>query len=201
MQPKTRTEVETHPTFQVVETRASDSGSITVAGYAAVFDEVTTIGDCFEEVVAPGAFARSLKESDVLAFLDHDSGRVLGRKSSGTLRLREDEKGLAVEIDLPDTTDGRDAKALIERGDISGMSFGFWIKGYEWDESGDLPRRTILDVELIEVSIVSMPQYQGTSIALRSLDVFREKARSEKNFMAVRRRLAMKIDLDQRVRR
>lgn len=182
-----------------VETRSEDGGSMAVAGYAAVFNQEARIGDWFREVIAPGAFRSSLDGRDVRAFFDHDPGRILGRSSSGTLRLREDDKGLAVEIDLPDTTDGRDVRALIERGDVSGMSFGFAVTRQEWDETGEIPLRTIRDLDLVEVSIVSMPAYGGTSIALRSLDAARghEKTR---NFNAAQRRLRMKLNLDLRVR-
>lgn len=146
----------------------------TVTGYAAVFGEVTQIGNWFSEVIQRGAFAESLKNSDVRAYFDHDRGRVLGRSTSGTLRLSEDTQGLAVEIDLPDTSDGRDVEELIKRGDISGMSFGFRVTKEQWDETQDPPLRTILAVDLREVSIVSEPAYDGTSIALRSRDECRK---------------------------
>lgn len=172
---------------------------MTVAGYAAVFGETTDIGGYFREVIARGAFAETLQTADVLAYFDHDSGRVLGRSSAGTLRLVEDSKGLAVEIDLPDTSDGRDVRTLIERGDIKGMSFGFMVTRQEWDETGAIPTRTIKEVVLREVSIVSEPAYDGTSIALRSLDEAR-RDRRHSNFSAAARRVGMKVTLDLRSR-
>lgn len=183
-----------------VEHRADADGKVTVAGYAAVFGEAADIGGYFREVIARGAFTNTLRTADVRAYFDHDRGRVLGRTSSGTLRLAEDQKGLAVEIDLPDTSDGRDVKALIERGDISGMSFGFSVLKQEWDETVDPPTRTILEVELREVSIVSEPAYDGTSIALRSLDEAR-KERRQQNFVAASHRIAeRKAKSEQRFR-
>jgi len=173
-----------------VEHRADDSGKVTVAGYAAVFGEVADIGGWFHEVVARGAFANTLKTADVRAYFDHDTGRVLGRLSAGTLRLEEDDKGLRVEIDLPDTSDGRDVKALVERGDVSGMSFRFETVRQEWDETVDPPKRTLLEVRLGEVSIVSEPAYDGTSIALRSLDAARKEVRRQHNAAAFARRKA-----------
>lgn len=181
-----------------VECRASGD-LVTVAGYAAVFGETVDIGGYFREVIARGAFTETMKTADVRAYFDHDPGRVLGRKSSGTLRLMEDSKGLAVEIDLPDTSDGRDVQALIKRGDISGMSFGFMVTRQEWDETVNPPTRTILSVELREVSIVSEPAYDGTSIALRSLDAARG-TRRQQNFNAAALRRRLKTDLDLRVR-
>jgi len=169
--------------------RRADGTKITVAGYAAVFGEIADINGYFEEVIARGAFTETLKVADVRAYFDHDRGRVLGRSSAGTLRLKEDSKGLFAEIDLPDTSDGRDVATLIERGDISGMSFGFRMVRHEWDETKDPWKRTILEVELMEVSIVSEPAYEGTSIALRSLDEAR-KERRQQNFTAASARIA-----------
>lgn len=174
----------------LVEHRADDAGKVTVTGYVAVFGDTADIGGYFREIIARGAFTNTLRSADVRAYFDHDRGRVLGRTSSGTLRLREDTKGLHVEIDLPDTSDGRDVKALIERGDISGMSFGFSVLRQEWDETVDPPTRTILEVELREVSIVSEPAYDGTSIALRSLDEARKEHRRQHNTAAFARRKA-----------
>jgi len=173
-----------------VEYRADANGKMTVAGYAAVFGEVADIGGWFKEVVARGAFTNSLRTADVRAYFDHDTGRVLGRSSAGTLRLQEDDKGLRVEIDLPDTTDGRDVKTLVERGDVSGMSFRFEAVRQEWDETIDPPKRTLLEVRLGEVSIVSEPAYEGTSIALRSLDAMRKETRRQHNAAAFARRKA-----------
>ncbi|QFT00494.1 Caudovirus prohead protease [Labrenzia sp. THAF191b] len=192
-------DTETRCVVRAVEARAADDGRMTVAGYAAVFNRDADIGGCFIETLLPGAFARSISEKDVLAFFNHDRGRVLGRKSAGTLRLREDSKGLAVEIDLPDTSDGRDVKALVERGDLSGMSFGFHVTKEQWDDNGDVPKRTVMEVELIEVSAVSLPAYDGTSLAMRSLEAARADRR-QKNFSAAQRRLRMKVNLDARVR-
>lgn len=197
----TKPEAEKRSIILPVERRASDDGKSTVGGYAAVFGEVTSIGGYFDEVLARGAFTKTLQTADVLAYFDHDRGRILGRSTSGTLRLTEDAKGLAVEIDLPDTSDGRDVRTLIERGDIRGMSFGFRVTREEWDETGATPKRTIHEVELREVSIVSEPAYDGTSIAMRSLDEARKERRS-KNFTAAERRIsARRASAEARFRR
>jgi len=176
------------------EVRATNSGKVAV-GYAALFNSKTDIGDYFTEIIAPGAFAETLKSSDVRALIDHDSGRVIGRTKSGTLRLAEDATGLKVEIDLPDTTDGKDLAIQMERGDISGMSFGFRVTHDEWDETGDIPARTIHAVELYEVSAVAFPAYPDTSIALRSLDSARKERRAH-NFNAAAKRVRMKAAID-----
>lgn len=136
-------------------------------GYAATFASTADLG-AFRESIAPGAFRNALT-NDILALLDHDAGKVLGRTRTGTLELREDDKGLAFALDVPDTAAGRDVLALAARGDLGGMSFGFLIPagGEEWD--GDT--RTLRSIDLREISIVSAwPAYEGTEIALRSLD-------------------------------
>ncbi|MCM2292288.1 HK97 family phage prohead protease [Allorhizobium sp. BGMRC 0089] len=189
--PKTG-ERECRSLVQPVETRTQGAG-MTVRGYAAVFGEVAEVAGVFAETVAPGAFARSLGSDDIRAFYDHDTALVLGRNRAGTLRLAEDGKGLAVEIDLPDTSAGRDVRTLIERGDVSGMSFGFEVVSEEWDFSQPMPLRTIRDVNLFEVSIVSIPAYAGTTIALRSLESARK---TDIRSFAPLARLRMKIGLD-----
>lgn len=138
-----------------------------LAGYVATFNNEARIAD-FSETIAPGAFQRSLAGGgDILALADHDPKRVLARTKSGTLRLSEDERGLRFELDVPDTSAGRDVLALAARGDLGGMSFGFNVPegGDEW--RGD--KRTLRTVDLREVSVVSAwPAYDGTSVSARA---------------------------------
>lgn len=143
-------------------------------GYAATFGAEARIGT-FVETIEPGAFRSSLS-GDVLALLDHDNGKVLGRTRSGTLRLSEDTRGLAFSLDLPETQAGRDVLALAERGDLGGMSFGFTVPrdGERWQGN----RRSLRMVGLREVSVVSAwPAYPDTEIALRALQTGAEAAR------------------------
>jgi len=198
--PQKTPETEVRSFVLPVERRA-DGDKVTLVGYAAVFEEAADIGGYFREIIARGAFTETLKTADVRAYFDHDRGRVLGRSSTGTLRLREDSKGLAVEIDLPDTTDGNDVRTLVERGDVSGMSFSFDAVRQEWDETTDPPTRTIREVILYEVSVVSEPAYEGTTVALRSRDAAL-KDRREHNSSAARSRIAArKASAEQRFRR
>ena len=191
--------LERRATTSSPELLAGNKGK-TAKGYAALFNTRAEIGGQFVEVIAPGAFRDAISGADVRALIDHDSGRVIGRTKAGTLRLEEDDRGLSVEIDLPDTTDGRDLAVQLERGDISGMSFGFRVTHDEWDETGDMPVRTIRAVELFEVSAVAFPAYGDTSIALRSLEEARREQR-RKNFNAAAYRLRMKTNLDLRSRK
>lgn len=190
--------LERRATSSPPELRAEGAGKV-AKGYAALFNARTQIGDYFYEIIAPGAFSETLRSADVLALIAHDSGRVIGRSKAGTLRLKEDSTGLAVEIDLPDTSDGRDLAVQLERGDIAGMSFGFRVTHDEWDETGKIPTRTIHQVELYEVSAVAFPAYPDTTLALRSLDEARKEQR-RKNFSAAGHRLRMKTTLDLQLR-
>ena len=139
----------------------------TLHGYVAKFDSETQIGR-YREIISPGAFRSSLKEnSDIIALADHDPAQILGRTSSGTLELREDDVGLAFSLKVPNTSKGNDLIELAQRNDLGGMSFGFRVKkgGDKWKD--DL--RTLTDVELFEVSVVSSwPAYGETKVSLRS---------------------------------
>jgi HK97 family phage prohead protease len=171
-------EIEKRSVMAVPEMRA-DGEKRTIAGYAAVFNSEADIGGYFREVIKPGAFGESLKSADVRALVDHDSGRVIGRSKAGTLRLKEDDRGLSVEIDLPDTSDGRDIGELVNRGDIDGMSFGFRVTHDEWDETVEPNVRTIHTIELHEVSAVTWPAYADTSLAMRSRDKSKEESQKD----------------------
>ena len=117
-------------------------------GYAALFDTEARIGG-FTEVIKPGAFTGSLAR-DIVALVDHDAGRVLARTKSKTLRLAEDTRGLAFDLDVASTSYGRDVLALVERGDLGGMSFGFTVDndGERWNGS----KRELRAVTLHEIS-------------------------------------------------
>lgn len=135
-------------------------------GYAATFGSEARISD-FREIIRPGAFARSLATNgDILALVDHDPKRVLARTRSGTLRLGEDSKGLHFDLDVPDTTLGRDLLEMAARSDLGGMSFAFRVDedGEHWQGN----RRELRTVHLIEVSVVSaFPAYNETSVQAR----------------------------------
>lgn len=134
-------------------------------GYAAVFCEEARIGD-FTETLRAGAFKDSLA-GDVLALVDHDTSKLLARTKSGSLRLAEDSRGLHFDIDLPDTSLGRDVLALAERGDLGGASFAFTVPtgGERWTGRS----RELVRVNLQEISVVSAwPAYEGTSVMARS---------------------------------
>ena len=168
-------------------------------GHAAGFNCETDLG-WFRERIAPGAFTESIGKDDVRALFNHDENFILGRNTAGTLTMREDERGLYVEIDPPDTQVARDLVTSIERGDISQMSFGFQtIKdSWETEENAAKDLRTLEKVKLWDVSPVTFPAYQETDVAVRSHDCWSQsKAESLKykpfKTALLRRRLALTV--------
>lgn len=154
-----------------IEVRDSASGGLpTIVGYAAIFNAETDIGGFFRERIKPGAFARAIAEQqDVRALFNHDANFLIGRLGAGTLRMAEDEHGLRVEIDPPDTQTGREVVELIRRGDIYGMSFGFMATQESWDSMEDgVALRILEDVDLFDVSPVTFPAYEKTEVSVRS---------------------------------
>jgi len=177
--------VEFYREFELREVRAAEDGQRKIGGYAAVFDQETDIGGFFREVIRPGAFKKTLQESDVLALWNHDTSKPLGRVSNGTLELTEDERGLRFELQLPDTTWGVDAFKSISRGDVRGMSFGFVVTKESWsgktEENGkeDILRE-IKEVALYEISPVTFPAYEATEVEARAILAARGIEVSEK---------------------
>ena len=158
--------------FSDVEVRAEGDAPPVIAGYAAVFDALSVDLGGFREKIAPGAFAKSVG-GDVRALFDHDSSFILGRTKARTLTLTEDQRGLRVEITPPNTAHARHVVELLKRGDVDQMSFGFRTRADHWENRDGETIRTLLDVDLIEVSVVAFPAYPQTEAAMRSLDVWK----------------------------
>lgn len=153
-----------------------------MVGHAAVFNQPADIGGWFREQIEPGAFKSSIRKDDVRALFNHDPNYVLGRNTAGTLTLSEDETGLKTTIDPPDTQWARDLSVSIARGDITQMSFAFQVLEEEWvrGEGKELDLRTIKKVRLFDVSPVTFPAYEGTDLAIRSHEAWRQsQARHE----------------------
>lgn len=149
--------------------RAISAGK--VGGHAAVFNRESADLGGFVEVIRSGAFAESLRRGrNIRALYHHNDLSLLGTTQAGTLRLREDDTGLAFEVDLPDTSYGNDVGVLVDRGDIAGCSFGFRVPagGDRWEQRGGGKfLRELVNVELIEVTLTHDPAYRDTSVARR----------------------------------
>jgi len=153
-----------------VEFRENETGGVTAYGYAARFDSASQNLGGFVERIAPGAFKQTLQEADIRGLFNHDPNYVLGRNRAGTLRMAEDDKGLSYEIDLPNTSAGRDVAELLRRGDVSGSSFGFRMIEESWSETDSgFPERTVAVAALRDVGPVTFPAYTAAESALRSL--------------------------------
>ena len=163
-----------------VEERA-ESQTNTIVGHAAVFNSRSQDLGGFVEQIATGAFD-SVLEDDVRALFNHNQNFVLGRTVSKTLRLSVDEQGLRYEIDIPNTTVGKDLFESINRGDISQSSFGFIVGEDEWEKTDDGNLRTITKVErLYDVSPVTYPAYPATDAAVRSMENWNKETEIKKN--------------------
>lgn len=171
-----------------VELRGADDPAtgLRLEGYAALFDVPSqplqseeddsrngTYGMEFTEIIRRGAFTRALASSqDVRCLWNHEAEAPLGRTASGTLTLREDETGLYFTCLLPDTSLGRDVAELVRRGDVNQASFAFRAVADRWSGSGSTGYvRELLDCDLFDVSAVTYPAYQQTSVAIRSVRV------------------------------
>jgi HK97 family phage prohead protease len=159
-----------------LELRTEEGKPPRLVGYAAKFNvESKNLGG-FREIIRKGAFDRTLKEGpEVVARVNHRSEMLLGKKSSGTLRLKVDEVGLRYEVDLPDTSVGRDVAEYVRRGDIRESSFAFRIPkgGDKWSarSSEGTPLREVSDIDLVDVAPVIDPAaYPSTQVALRTLE-------------------------------
>ena len=148
---------------------AEESATPVIEGYAAVFDTLSVDLGGWRERIAPGAFGRTIGESDVRALWDHDAKYVLGRNRSGTLGLEEDARGLKIAVVPPATQWASDLLTMMKRGDVNQMSFGFYVRQDEWIEEPDFGLvRVLRDVDLFDVSVVTYPAYPATSAEARA---------------------------------
>lgn len=166
----------TVPLDTVVMSRHESNGKF--VGRAAVYNRRAAIGDPktwgFWEQISPGAFDRALAEDqDVVLLFNHNYDHLLARTSSGTMTLSSDKKGLVVEATIAPTAIGQSVRNLIERGDLSKMSFGFTVPdlhgGQRWEVLKDgTELRTVLDADLDDTSVVTRPAYADTEASMRS---------------------------------
>lgn len=149
-----------------------EAGKRYIEGYFARFDDLCDMGWGVTETIDPHAFDRSIKDGDdVRVLVNHDTTKVLGRTASGTATLRVDNVGLwaSAEINEADT-DATNEAARMERGDVTGASFGFEIRDIEreYDQSKGTIHRILKDLRLFEVSVCTFPAYQKTAVGVRA---------------------------------
>ncbi|HEX4032611.1 MAG TPA: HK97 family phage prohead protease [Terracidiphilus sp.] len=156
--------------------RTLADGSKQIGGYAIVFNSRSVDLGGFTEIVSPGAVKRTLKDGHpILALRDHKQELLLGNTAAGTLELKADSKGLAFTITLPRTAIGEDTAENVRLRNLFGVSFGFSVnysedaEGDSWaaDADGNVVR-TLLDIDLFEVSPTSFAAYPEASVSTRS---------------------------------
>ena len=150
--------------------QAEQNGN-TIRGYAAVYNSDSEWMGGFYEQIETGAFDEVLND-DVRAYFNHDENLLLGRVSSGTLRISTDKRGLFYEVDLPKTSYANDLVELMQRGDVNQSSFAFLIERDRWEQRDGVTYRIIEKVSrLIDVSPVSMPAYPSATSELKKRDL------------------------------
>ena len=167
-----------------------EGGEKRIEGYFAVFDGEYQLWDGATESVDSHAFDGQLN-GDVRCLIDHDTRLVIGRTTAGTLTLRTDEHGLWGSVLInQDDSDAMNLYARVQRGDVNQCSFGFDILDEEFeDRGGGNVHWTIKKVKLYEVSCVTFPAYESTSIAARKDDlanIRQRKTEAWKNAMKER---------------
>jgi hypothetical protein len=151
--------------------QTAPDGTRTISGMIPYNSRSVDMG--FFEVIAPGAFAGALAPgADVLCLRDHDQKLLMGRSTSGTLVLVDSPAGLTFRCVLPKTQSAMELAESIDRQDLTGVSFGFTTNADVWssDESGNV-LRTLVSVNLEEISPCSFPAYTASSVSIRSCPV------------------------------
>ena len=159
--------------FDIRAEMNDETGVIT--GRPIVYNSRTDLGWC-DEIIDQGALDKA-DLRDVRFLVNHDTSKIpLARSrnnnANSTMQLTVDEAGLAIRVnlDVKNNSEARSLYSAIERGDISGMSFGFFVDGEAWDDlESDHPLRRITAISsVIEVSACTFPAYSATSITARS---------------------------------
>jgi HK97 family phage prohead protease len=151
-----------------IRAASDDDRRLHFTGRAVVYDQLSEDLGGWQEVIKPGAATRTLATSpDVRFLINHDPNLLLGRTTSGTLRLTEDADGVLVDADMADVSYARDLAVSLEREDVTQMSFGFWVLSDSW--SGSLHEVREFDFDGGDVSVVTYPAYTQTSAELRAI--------------------------------
>jgi len=160
--------------FNEVEFRDNDRE---VSGYAILFNEPSvTLGGSngFQEIISKRALD-NVDLKDVYLLNQHKSDEVLGSTKSETMQLTVTDKGLHFRAQLPNTTLGRDTYELVKRGDLKSMSFGMKVSKDSWNMNKIPEVRTVDSISnLAEVSLVTFPAYEQSSVSTRSREVLDE---------------------------
>lgn len=163
-------------------TRADDSGDLYISGYFSVFGSEYELWPGATESVAETAFDGALSD-DIRCLIDHETRLVLGRTKSGTLTLKTDSRGLWGEVRINQKDqDAMNLYERVKRGDVDQCSFGFDILEENFEDRGATVHWTIKKVKLYEVSVVTFPAYEDTSVSARSKQLAGIRKKSAESF-------------------
>ena len=157
--------------FTITRAAEDDDAEKVIEGYFALYEQETELFDGVYEIITKGAFDKTLS-NDIRALWNHNTQYVLGRTKNGSLQVQADEKGLFGIIKLPNTQYAEDLYELIKRGDIDQCSFGFNILDEDLEElANNQYRWRINDIDLHEMSVVTFPAYENTTVQARSKQI------------------------------
>lgn len=177
MNEENRVAYQVRSTQSKFETREAD-GEMYISGYFAVFNSEYEMWPGAVESIADTAFDGALAD-DIRCLIDHETRLVLGRNKAGTLTLKVDARGLWGEVKInPNDQDAVNLYERVKRGDVDQCSFGFDILDEEFEDRGDSVKWTIKKVKLYEVSVVTFPAYEETSVSARKRQLGEIKKRS-----------------------
>ena len=177
MNEENRVAYQVRSTQSKFETREAD-GEMYISGYFAVFNSEYEMWPGAVESIADTAFDGALAD-DIRCLIDHETRLVLGRNKAGTLTLKVDTRGLWGEVRInPNDQDAVNLYERVKRGDVDQCSFGFDILDEEFEDRGDTVKWTIKKVKLYEVSVVTFPAYEETSVSVRKRQLGEIKKRS-----------------------
>lgn len=177
MNEENRVAYQVRSTQSKFETREAD-GEMYISGYFAVFNSEYEMWPGAVESIADTAFDGALAD-DIRCLIDHETRLVLGRNKAGTLTLKVDTRGLWGEVRInPNDQDAVNLYERVKRGDVDQCSFGFDILDEEFEDRGDTVKWTIKKVKLYEVSVVTFPAYEKTSVSARKRQLGEIKKRS-----------------------
>lgn len=177
MNEENRVAYQVRSTQSKFETREAD-GEMYISGYFAVFNSEYEMWPGGVESIADTAFDGALAD-DIRCLINHETRLVLGRNKAGTLTLKVDARGLWGEVKInPNDQDAVNLYERVKRGDVDQCSFGFDILDEEFEDRGDSVKWTIKKVKLYEVSVVTFPAYEETSVSARKRQLGEIKKRS-----------------------
>lgn len=160
--------------------KTNDDNSLNVQGYVATDQPSHILGKQgkrqWREVIVPNVFRDAIKKRferglDIEFILNHDKSKLLASTKNNSLFLEEDDVGLFIDATISPTTWGKDTFVLIKDGIIDGLSFGMKVLREEWSFKDGFPLRTILEIELFEISALDLPAYPSTYLEARGLEV------------------------------